>query len=230
MAREKNDPVPQQEQFGSGQPKLADVYRPSDESLDRQQLKLMKSHFDQQEKKLDKLMDNITRLLDQYVASLEHDAWQPRLAMEADGPANIKTHERTEGATTAVQAMHGDSCSADWVDPDPMCSTSFGDDSTGPSAPPCSGEKALVDNGAAAPKSFLLSLEMRSPTAAGDLLAAGEASTTSKITFNQSPFRLYSAEETNLKTSPIPYASYDSSFFQKSNLPAALSYRRVIET
>ena len=44
--------------------------------------------------------------------SLEHDARQPRLAMEADGPADTKTRERTEGAATAVQAMHGDSFSA----------------------------------------------------------------------------------------------------------------------
>ena len=57
------------------------------------------------------------RSLDQHVASLEHDARQPRLAMEADGPANTKTHEHTEGPTTAVQAKHGDSCSATRVDP-----------------------------------------------------------------------------------------------------------------
>ena len=42
MPREENGPVPQQEDFGSGQPKLGDVYRPSDESFDRG----MKSHFD----------------------------------------------------------------------------------------------------------------------------------------------------------------------------------------
>ena len=62
----------------------------------------MKSHFEQGKKKFDKLMDEITRLLDQYVASLEHDARQPRLAMEANGHANTKTRERTEGAATAA--------------------------------------------------------------------------------------------------------------------------------
>ena len=36
MPREENGTVPQQEEFGSGQPKLADVYRPSDESMIRQ--------------------------------------------------------------------------------------------------------------------------------------------------------------------------------------------------
>ena len=67
------------------------------------------------------------RATDQREAGLEQDARQPRLAMEADGPANTKSRERTEGAATAVQAMHGDSCSADRVDPDSMYSTSFGD-------------------------------------------------------------------------------------------------------
>ena len=75
--------------------------------------------------------------------------------MEADGPANMKTRERTEGAATAVQAKHGGSCSAHRVDLDPICSTSFGDDCTRPPALSCSGEDALVDNGAAVPKPYL---------------------------------------------------------------------------
>ena len=57
-------------------------------------------------------MEKYMRLRSQRLASLEHDARQPRLAMEADGPADTKTRERTEGAATAVQAMHGDSFSA----------------------------------------------------------------------------------------------------------------------
>ena len=124
--------------------------------------------------------------MNQHVISLEQDARQPRLAIEADGPANTKTCERTEGAATAVQAMRGDSCSADRVDPDKMCSTSSGDDCTGPPAPPCSEENALVDNRAAAPKSCLSFLEMRSPS----------ASTATRTTFNQPPLRFYSTEET----------------------------------
>ena len=52
-------------------------------------------------------LDKITRLLEQLSAYLEHEARQPRLSMEADGPANTKTRERTEGAATAVQAMLG---------------------------------------------------------------------------------------------------------------------------
>ena len=50
--------------------------------------------------------------IDQRVASLEQNARQPRLAMEADVPADKKTRKRTEGAATAVQAKHGDICSA----------------------------------------------------------------------------------------------------------------------
>ena len=111
---------------------------------------------------------------DQREASLEQDARQPRLAMEPDGHADTKTRKRTEGAATAVQAMHGNSCSADRVDSDPTCSTSFGDDCTGSPAPPSLGKDTLVENVAAAPNSCPPSLEIRSPTAAGGLLLAGD--------------------------------------------------------
>ena len=87
MSREEASPVPQQDEFGSGQPRLADVYRPSDESFDRQQLKLIKSHFEQQEKKLDKFHNDMTRRFEQLATRLEQDARQPRLATEADGPS-----------------------------------------------------------------------------------------------------------------------------------------------
>ena len=87
---EGNVPIPQQEEYGSGQPTLADAYR---------RIKLMMSHFEEQ-----------TELSEKRLTRLEHVARQPRLAMEADGPANAKTRERTEGAATAVQAMPGDSC------------------------------------------------------------------------------------------------------------------------
>ena len=64
--------------------------------------------------------------LDQRLSSLEQFA-RPRLAMEADGPANTKTRERTEGAATAVQAIHGNSFSASRVDSSPTTkSISFG--------------------------------------------------------------------------------------------------------
>ena len=61
MPREENGAVPQQEDFGSGQLKLADEYRPSNESLIRQQIKLNGSHFEEQQKMLDKFMDGVTR-------------------------------------------------------------------------------------------------------------------------------------------------------------------------
>ena len=69
-----------------------------------------------------------------------------------------------------------------------MCSTSSSDDRTGPPAPPCSGENALVDNRALAPKSCLPSLEMQSPTAAGGLLPTGDAFTATKITLTSHLF------------------------------------------
>ena len=168
--------------------------------------------------------------MDQHSAGLEPDARQPRLAMVADRQANTKTRECTDGAATAVQAMHGESCSVTQVDPDPMCFTSFGDDCIRPPAPSCLGKNALVANGAAAPKSCLPSLEMHSPTAAGGLLPTGEASIATRTTFNQPPLRLYSTEETNSKKIPTPYVSCDSSFFQMNNLPAVPSCRRVIKT
>ena len=54
------------------------------------------------------LKEDLKRI-DQHLASLEQNAWQPRLAVEVDVSADEKTCERVEGATKAVQAMHGDS-------------------------------------------------------------------------------------------------------------------------
>ena len=126
----------------------------------------------------------------QHLAGLEQDARQSRLAIEADVQADTKTREPMEGAATAVQAMHGDSCSANRVDLDPICSTSFGSDLTGPPALPCSRDDALVGNGAGAPTSSLFPLEMRSPKAAGGLLPTGETSAATKTTFHQLPLWL----------------------------------------
>ena len=170
-----------------------------------------------------------SKSMDQRLKRLEHDAPQPRLVMEEDGPANTKIRERTEGAATAVQAMHGDSCSATRVDPDPKTnSTSFGMKAEPPDLP-CR-EDVLVEDVAAASKSCLPSLEMGTTTAAGDLLPTGEISKATKTTFNQPPPWLYLTEETNSKKTPTPYVSYGSIFFQKNNLPAVPSCRRFIET
>ena len=61
----------------------------------------------------DKLKELMRRLEQHYLLNQEHYARQPRYAMEANGPANTKTQERTEGAAKAVKAMRGDSCNAE---------------------------------------------------------------------------------------------------------------------
>ena len=67
----------------------------------------MKSHFDQLEKTLDEIVEEM-RETDERLTGLEQDAWQLHLDIGTDGQADTKTLERTEGAATAVQAMHGD--------------------------------------------------------------------------------------------------------------------------
>ena len=183
----------------------------------------MRSQLDQKLKKVDETSDEVI-VIDQHVASLEHDAWQSRLAMVADGQANTKTRERTEGATTAVQTMHGNSCSATRVDPSPKTLTCFGV-MVEPHDLPFR-DDVLVENGDASPRSCFPSVEMHSPSAAGGLLPTGETSTATQITFNRSSLRLYLTEETNLRTSTQP-VTFDSSFW---NLLAAPSCRRVAET
>ena len=123
------------------------------------------------DRKLHKLTEDLRRT-DQRLASIE-----------ADGPADEETRERSEGAAKAVQAIHGDRCSANRVDPDPMCSTSFGV-KVEPPALPCR-DDVLVENGAAAPKSGLSPLEMHSTAAAGGLLPAGMATSATKTAFHQ---------------------------------------------
>ena len=92
--------------------------------------------------------------MDHHLTRLEHDARRPRLAMEADGPANTNTRERTEGAATAVQAMHCDSFSACRVDLGPKSnSTSFGMMAK-PRALPCR-DDVVVESGDTAPNSYL---------------------------------------------------------------------------
>ena len=171
------------------------------------------------------------RLFEQFSARLEQDARQRRYAMEADEIANTKTQERTEGAAKAVQAMRGDSCTAEQMVQDgPKTSITFGVEA-GPPDLPC-WEDVLVEESATSSESCLPSLEMRSPTAAGGLVPTAEASTATEANFNQPPLRFCSAEETDLeaiceKTS-TPFASYDSSSFWR--LLAAPYCRRVVET
>ena len=118
--------------------------------------------------------------------------------MEANGQANTKTRERTEGAATAVQGIRGDGFSARRVEPGLNTnSTSFGV-KTEPPALPCR-DDVVVENGAAASESCLPSLEMRSSTAAGGLVPTGEAFTAKETNFIQSPLRFCSTEETDLE-------------------------------
>ena len=55
-------PIPQQKEYGSGQPTLAGAFR---------QIKLMMSHFEEQ-----------TKMSEERLTRLEHGARQPRLATE----------------------------------------------------------------------------------------------------------------------------------------------------
>ena len=219
-------PVPRQE-FGPDQPTLVDLYRLLKEGFERERKenKSLPDKMDVLSCKMGEISED-WRSMDQRLTRLEHDARQPRLVMEADRPANTKT-ERTEGAATTVQAMHGDSFIAQRVQDGPKISTCFGV-MPEPPALPCR-DGVVVQNGAAVPKSRLPSLEMRSPTAAGGLPSTGEASIATRITFNQPPIRLYSTEESNSKKTSTPYVSYDSIFFRKNNLAAVPSCRRAIE-
>ena len=145
----------------------------------------MMSHFEEQPK-----------MLENRLTSLEHGARQPRLAMKADGPANTKTRERTEGAATAVQAMRGDSFSARRVEPGPNTnSTSFGVMAE-PPALPCR-DDVVVESGDTSPESCLPFLEMRSSTAAGGLVPTGEASTATETTSNEPLLWFFVTEEMN---------------------------------
>ena len=185
-----NRPIPQREEFGSGETTLADTYRLCEDRFDR-----IDSYSDRWNRKLDEISDE-TRGMNEHVTSLEHGARRPRLARKADGHANTKTQERTEGATTAVQAMRGDSCTSEQkVQDGPKTSISFGMMAEPPDLP-CRGH-VLVEEGATSPKSCLPSLEMRSPTAAGGLVPIGEASTAMETTSNEPLLRFYATEEMN---------------------------------
>ena len=126
---------------------------------------------------------------------------------------------------SGVQAMHGVSCAAQKVQDGLKTSISFGV-KTKPPDLPCR-DDVLVEDGAAAPKSCLSSLEMRTTTAAGGLVSTGKTSTETETTLNEPFLQFFSAEEANCKKDPTPSASYGSSVW---NLLAASSFRKVIET
>ena len=212
---EGNDPVPQKEDLGSGQPTVEDVYR---------RIKLMMSHFEEQ-----------TEILEKRLTRLQHGARQLRRAMEADGQADTKTCERTEGATIAVQAMRGDCFSARRVEPGPNINLISFDVKAETPALPCR-DDVVVECGAAASESCFPSLEMRPSTVAGGLVPTGEASKATENNYNQPPFRLCSTKEmdnldANCKKTSISSASNaSSSVFQERNLSATPYCRRVVDT
>ena len=128
---------------------------------------------------------------------LEQDSRQPRFAMEADVPADKKTRERTEGTATAVQAMHGDSFSANRAEAGPTSSTSFGVKAE-PPALPCR-DDVLVENAAAVPKLCISPLERRKPTAAGGLLSTNITSAATRTTIHLIPLRFCLIEEISIR-------------------------------
>ena len=131
--------------------------------------------------------------------------------METDVRTDTKTRKRMKDVA-AERVTSGDNSSAQ-VNPDPMCLTSFGGDSTESPALPCSRDDAVVDNGAAAPKSCLSPVEMRTLTAARDLVLAGKVCTATRIIFYQPPLWFCQTEEINSRTT-IQYAMDDSSFWK----------------
>ena len=70
---------PPQDEPGSGDMKIADRFRMLCDRMD--------NHFEIQDTKFEALQKD-WKSMDQRLTRLEHDARQPRLAMEADRPAN----------------------------------------------------------------------------------------------------------------------------------------------
>ena len=100
----------------------------------------------------------------------------------------------TEGAAKAIQAMRGDSCTAEQkVQDGSKTSIPFGVEAEPPDIP-CR-EDVLVEEGATSPESCPPSLEMRSLTAAGGLVPTGEASTATETNFDLPPLRFCSTNE-----------------------------------
>ena len=185
-----NGSVPQQ--VGPDQPTLEEACRMIKEALEACYRRIDKMRECTEER----------RSMNQCLIRLEHDARQPRLAMDADGLANTKICQFTEAAATSVQAMHGDDFSASRVDPGPRTgSTTFGGKAEPPALP--RRDDVLVENGAAAPNSCLPSLKMRSPTAAVGLLPTGEAAIATMTPYNQPLLRLYSTKEMDSKKTKL---------------------------
>ena len=141
---------------------------------------MIKERFDRSDKQFDEVTEKM-RATNPRFAELEHEARQPRLAMEGDVTPGTKIRKRTENAAVD-QVMNGSKSSSVRVDLDPMCLTSFDDDSIELPAVPC-GVDTLGDKGTEAPKPCLSPVEMRTLIATGSLLPAGTASTATRTIF-----------------------------------------------
>ena len=92
----------------------------------------LKEGFDRADKHLEKFTGRIQMTI-QRLTGLQHQAQQPRLAIETDVKPDMKSRERMKGAV-ADDEKYGDILSA-WVDDDLLRLTSFVDKSTEPPAP-----------------------------------------------------------------------------------------------
>ena len=125
--------------------------------------------------------------------------------MEADVTTDTKTRKRTEGAAAVELVMSGDNSFAE-VNPDPIYLASFGEDYTLPPGHSCTRDDDLVDNGTAASKLCLSPVEMRTLTAAGGFLPAGNAYAATSITCYQWRLWFFPTEETNSERTSIQHA------------------------
>ena len=139
--------------------------------------------------------------------------------------AETKTRERMEGAATAVQAMHGDSVSANRVDLGPKTpSTRFGVKAESP-ALPCR-DDVLVENGAAAPKLCISPLEMRTTTAAGGLIPTGKTTTATWTTSDRPTLWFYLTEDFFEDFDSIRLVLHQQFWLNQRPAP---SWRRVLQ-
>ena len=171
---EGNGPVPHHDEFGSGKPTMADLYR------------VLEERSDKSDTQLDKRVGTM-RATNQRLADLQYEAQQPRPAAEADVEPEMKTRKRTEDAA-ADRAKHGDSSSATALD-GPRSSTSFGIIAVPLlMAPEKYVVNVLVIKGPEAPKPHLPSVEVRMLSSTADgLLPAGTTSTVLKTIFLSPP-------------------------------------------
>ena len=161
-------------------------------------------------------MEKEAQNTNQRQSGLQHQAQQPRLAMNAEVQEDKKTRESTEDF--AQDGRLGD-ISSDRVH-DPMRLTSFGDeDYTEPPALPCR-DDALVNQGHEVAKPCLSPVEIRKSTSAGSFLLAGATSTTKTQGTNCPPQLLpwnfrETSEEKNNCTTRHTFAKYNRSWHPK---------------